>query len=208
MRRTPRGEDSRVLILRAAAEVAAAHGYEGTTISRVTKRCGLPASSIYWHFSDKDELLAEVVGHSYDVWRSEQPARSPLPSGVTLSEGLRGILRPVLRGLLASPDFLRIGLMLALEEREAEVTARARFLALREGMRADMVTWFASALDDTDRPELPEHLARLVMVALQGYYLTTRAGLDIDPEEYLETLLEMLDSVVSAPRGSGTSPAG
>src|SRR3712207_7163102 len=45
---------------RAAAEIAAEHGYAGTTIARITERSGLPASSVYWFFEDKDDLLAAV----------------------------------------------------------------------------------------------------------------------------------------------------
>ncbi|MET0197604.1 MAG: helix-turn-helix domain-containing protein, partial [Rhodococcus fascians] len=43
------GELSRERILDAATEIAAERGYEGTSIGLVSKKCGLPASSIYWH---------------------------------------------------------------------------------------------------------------------------------------------------------------
>lgn len=64
---------SRERILAAAAEIAAEAGYEGTTISKVTKRSGLPVSSVYWFFKDKDELLAEVVRHTFESWIAVQP---------------------------------------------------------------------------------------------------------------------------------------
>jgi len=40
------GELSRERILDAATEIAAERGYEGTSIALVSKKCGLPASSI------------------------------------------------------------------------------------------------------------------------------------------------------------------
>ena len=54
------GELSRERILDAATEIAAERGYEGTSIGAVSKKCGLPASSIYWHFKDKDDLIADL----------------------------------------------------------------------------------------------------------------------------------------------------
>src|SRR6185312_12889685 len=44
---------SRERILKATAAVAAERGYDGTTISEITRRSGLSASSVYWHFTDK-----------------------------------------------------------------------------------------------------------------------------------------------------------
>ena len=64
------GELSRVRILDAATEIAAERGYEGTSIALVSAKCGLPASSIYWHFKDKDDLIAAVIERSFGSWLS------------------------------------------------------------------------------------------------------------------------------------------
>ena len=64
------GELSRERILEAATEIAAERGYEGTSIGLVSKKCGLPASSIYWHFKDKDDLIAAVIERSFGSWLS------------------------------------------------------------------------------------------------------------------------------------------
>src|SRR6478609_4813381 len=69
-RRRVNGEASRSRILEAATEVAAERGYEGTSIALVSKKCGLPASSIYWHFKDKDDLIAAVIERSFGTWLS------------------------------------------------------------------------------------------------------------------------------------------
>ncbi len=66
--RRPDGEQSRNRILDAATEIAAERGYEGTSIGAVSAKCGLPASSIYWHFKDKDDLIAAVIERSFTNW--------------------------------------------------------------------------------------------------------------------------------------------
>ena len=38
----------------------------GTSIALVSERSGLPASSIYWHFEDKDALIAAVIERSFE----------------------------------------------------------------------------------------------------------------------------------------------
>lgn len=52
---------SRDSILAVAAELMSENGYAGTSISMISRRSGLPASSIYWHFGSKARLLDEVL---------------------------------------------------------------------------------------------------------------------------------------------------
>lgn len=126
-RRRLDGEASRTRILDAATEIASERGYEGTSIGLVSAKCGLPASSIYWHFKDKDDLIAAVIERSFAHWLSawEMPAEG------TPRERLVSMVMQIAKALLDSPDFLRLGLMLALERRPVEPRARAMFLAVR-----------------------------------------------------------------------------
>lgn len=121
------GEQSRERILDAANEIASERGYEGTSIGLVSKKCGLPASSIYWHFKDKDDLLAAVIDRSFETWLKVWE----LPSDGQPRERVIGLATQLAKGLLDNPDFLRLGLMLALERRPVEPRARARFLQSR-----------------------------------------------------------------------------
>jgi AcrR family transcriptional regulator len=126
-RRRIDGEASRNRILDAATEIASERGYEGASIALVSAKCGLPASSIYWHFKDKDDLIAAVIERSFAHWLSawEMPAEG------TPRERLVGLAQQVAKALVDSPDFLRLGLMLALERRPVEPRARAMFVAVR-----------------------------------------------------------------------------
>lgn len=121
------GEQSRERILDAANEIASERGYEGTSIGLVSKKCGLPASSIYWHFKDKDDLLAAVIDRSFETWLRAWE----LPAEGEPRERVIGLATQLAKGLLDHPDFLRLGLMLALERRPVEPSARARFLQAR-----------------------------------------------------------------------------
>ncbi|MGX7727892.1 TetR/AcrR family transcriptional regulator [Rhodococcus sp. 2H158] len=133
--RRANGEESRRRILDAAVEVAAERGYEGTSIALVSKTCGLPASSIYWHFKDKDELIAAVIERSFDTWLSGWT----VPDGDNPRERIAALAMQVAKTLVDSPDFLRLGLMLTLERRPVEPSARTMFLQVREQARLRLV---------------------------------------------------------------------
>src|SRR6201997_4666343 len=122
------GEQARERILDAATEVATERGYEGTTISLVSKKSGLPPTSIYWHFADKDDLIAAVIERSFARWLDALD----LPDNKPAREWAMELGTQVAKALLDAPDFLRLGLMLALEHRPVEPRARAMFLAVRE----------------------------------------------------------------------------
>lgn len=121
------GELSRERILDAATEIAAERGYEGTSIALVSAKCGLPASSIYWHFTNKDDLIAAVIERSFGDWRTAWR----VPEEGATRDRLVGLAMQIAKALLDSPDFIRLGLMLALERRPVEPRARAMFLQSR-----------------------------------------------------------------------------
>ena len=122
------GEQSRERILDAATEVATERGYDGTTFSLVSKKCALPPTSFYWHFADKDDLIAAVIERSFGRWR----AALDLPGGAMARERVTELGTQVAKALLDAPDFIRLGLMLALEHRPVEPRARQMFLQVRD----------------------------------------------------------------------------
>lgn len=207
--------DSRERILEAAAAIAAEVGYEGTTISKITKRSGLPVSSVYWFFKDKDELLAEVVGHSFDVWLAGQPAWDPLPEGVPLTDGLAAVLAKAVRSLPDAPDFLRIGHLLTLEKRETEPAARRRFLEIRDAVEQRIAGWFTGELDPVllaSRPELPRQLAQLVIATTDGLFIAHQIHEVWDPDEFVCLIVDIVQAAVTAAgepeSGRDAPPAG
>ena len=114
-------------ILDAATEIAAERGYEGASIALVSAKCGLPASSIYWHFKNKDDLIAAVIERSFGDWLKAWQ----VPVEGSPQDRLVGLAMQIAKALLDSPDFIRLGLMLSLERRPVEPRARAMFLQLR-----------------------------------------------------------------------------
>jgi AcrR family transcriptional regulator len=175
-KRRPRradGEMSRNRILDAATEIAAERGYEGTSIGAVSAKCGLPASSIYWHFKDKDDLIAAVIERSFENWLTVWQ----LPEDVVAQDRLLEVAVGTAKAVLDSPDFLRLGLMLALERRPVEPRARAMFIQVREQAFEALSTGIRElALGLSD--EQVAQLATYAIAGADGLFIAQEIGGD------------------------------
>jgi AcrR family transcriptional regulator len=161
------GEQSRGRILDAATEIAAERGYEGTSIGAVSKKCGLPASSIYWHFKDKDDLIAAVIERSFASWLK---AASKIPKDATNEERLIGVGAQTAKALLDSPDFIRLGLMLALERRPEEPRARTMFIQVRHQAYQQLTDNFRELMPELTDAEVGQ-LATYAMAGADGLFI-------------------------------------
>jgi AcrR family transcriptional regulator len=118
------GENSRELILDATEKLMATRGYAATSISDIRKACGLPPSSIYWHFGSKEGVLAAVME------RGAERFFAAIPGGGTPERQLT-----VLADLQSQhPDFLRLFYLLSLERSDdaavAQIVRRVRDIAV------------------------------------------------------------------------------
>jgi AcrR family transcriptional regulator len=187
-RRRANGEESRRKILDAATEIAGERGYEGTSIALVSERSGLPASSIYWHFADKDALIAAVIERSFGNWLASASEWVPTLHESSREAQMVAIMRQTAKALFDSPDFLRLGLMLVLEKRPEEPTARAMFLRVRtETLRRTVANYrdFFTGLDDA----AVRDLATFTMAMADGLFIAHQIDGDaVDVLEQFETL--------------------
>jgi AcrR family transcriptional regulator len=167
------GVQSRERILDSATEIAAERGYEGTSIGAVSAKCGLPASSIYWHFKDKDDLIAAVIERSFASWLSAWQ----FPAEGDPFERMKGMAVQIAKALLDSPDFIRLGLMLALERRPEEPRARTMFLNARAeayGQMIDVIRELTPELDDAQTHQL----AHYAIAGADGLFIAKEIGGD------------------------------
>ena len=167
------GELSRERILDAATEIAAERGYEGASIALVSAKCGLPASSIYWHFKNKDDLIAAVIERSFGDWlRAWQ-----VPDEGTPRDRLAGMAMQIAKALLDSPDFIRLGLMLALERRPVEPRARAMFIQARMQTCDQLAETMRGFMPDLAEDQI-QLLVTYAMAGADGIFIAKEIGGD------------------------------
>lgn len=204
------GAASRQKIVEAALEIASERGYEGTSISAVSERSGLPASSIYWHFANKDQLIAAVIEYSFERWKALLPIPADGPD-VTPVDDDRGdaeaafsaAMRHAGGAIADANDFLRLGLMLALERRPEEPAARAMFLAIRRATLDELEAYHRRVFGDDLSERDIRTIARMAMAAADGLFIAREIdGDDVDLEEALELSGIALAAVARHLRGT------
>lgn len=67
-------KEKRVLIMNAALEEFAEHGYHATSINMITKRAGVSKGLLYNYFDSKESLLKVIIRKAHDdVWTFFDP---------------------------------------------------------------------------------------------------------------------------------------
>ncbi|MBB6346987.1 TetR/AcrR family transcriptional regulator [Nonomuraea muscovyensis] len=133
-RREQTSQESRELILVAAAELFAEKGYRQTTFADVADRSGISRGSIPWHFGSKEGLLLAVLERSLHLIRlglTEQP--EDVEAGFDrLAEGARA--------LVALPT-TRLFVTLLVEALEPGSPIHGRYLEIHDTLREHCRRW-------------------------------------------------------------------
>lgn len=195
-----RGAESRQRILDATFELAHELGYEGTSISKVVERSGLPASSVYWHFADKDALFAAMIQHSFEQWRTTLPRWAPPAGNSSRRDELALRIRSAVGSITTKPEFWRLGLLLSLQRQPVERQARLLFKEIRRRVIASMASFWKHVLPPGHArraPGLPELLARFTMAAADGLFVSAQIDGDCDCNRFADLLVDMLESAAA-----------
>lgn len=197
-RRSRQGDESRVRILTAAAQIAAEFGYRGATIEKVSGRCGLPPTSLYWHFGDKDGMLAAVIRESFERWQASMPAWDVDVDAVHEPELLRERIGKAIGSIATEPDFWRLGMLLTLEGDPASSKARTAFLDIRTSVLDELTGFWQRLFRSTgkSRPATAKKLARFMMAATDGLFIAAHAHDDWNLPQLARLLADALDGVV------------
>ena len=163
------GENSRELILDATERLMATRGYAATSISDIRKACGLPPSSIYWHFGSKEGVLAAVMERGADrffasipIWdEADVPAEQRSERQLTVLAGLQS----------QHPDFLRLFYMLSLERSYDPAVAR-----VVRRVRDTAIERFRDAISHLLPPDTPARKAEHVVSELTAFAVALSDG--------------------------------
>ncbi len=129
-RQQARADGSREQILAVAMNLFAKHGYAGTSIGQLSKECGLPVGSIYWHFGSKAGLLWAVAERGAIAVFERMPRASNYDGDAT--ERLAAMLDDMAGMLGEDSAFLRLVVMLSTIEHAEDTAARASAARVRE----------------------------------------------------------------------------
>ena len=168
-RKQRQGAESRELILDATERLMATRGFAATSISDIRTACGLPPSSIYWHFGSKEGVLAAVME------RGAQRFFAAIPTWDNASapdEQKLETLKSVTAGLLSQhPEFLRLFYLLSLERSDdpavADIVRRVRDTAISR---------FRDVITHVLPPDAPRAKAQRVVTELTAFAVALSDG--------------------------------
>ncbi|MFA7637736.1 MAG: TetR/AcrR family transcriptional regulator [Parvibaculum sp.] len=184
------GAQSRRQILDAALDLMSERGYAATSISAISKKSGLPASSIYWHFESKEGLLAAVLEDGATSFVDSLPKFEELTG--TPEERLTTVSKGLARGLAQGPRFLRLLLVMGLESGGEILPTLGSIRSIRQRIiertaRSMEATILPDGYSTREKRRLANRLALFSMVVVDGAYIAHQ----IDPSVDLEGLFEL-----------------
>jgi AcrR family transcriptional regulator len=195
-KRQQQGEQSRELILDAAERLMATRGYAATAISEVRKACGLPASSIYWHFGSKQGVLAAVMERGAERFFSAIPRHGD----TSVPPDVEAQLAVTAKLLAAHPEFLRLVYLLALERTDdpavGAAISRVRDTAIA-GFRAAIATLLPSDVPPAKAARVLDELAALATAISDGVFIADHLEPDsTDVERMYRRLLQAVTALL------------
>jgi AcrR family transcriptional regulator len=191
--RKARGEDTRALILDAARDALAEHGYARTTTRAIADRAGVQLSLVHYHFGTKQQLLAAVLQWENERLLERQRALFAGPEPLAekwrtaceyLSEDLRSGYVRILWELWA----------VGLAEEELASHWREAIAGWRELLTSVAEDWEAEL--HVDLPISPRALATLVGNAFLGAEAEILSGVSEQEAPHvaaLESIAELID---------------
>jgi TetR/AcrR family transcriptional regulator, transcriptional repressor of aconitase len=173
----------RAEILEGARRAFAEHGYEGATVARLEEATGLSRGAIFHYFENKNDLFVELA--------MEMNTRF---GDILLEQGLDEAFRAL---TAENPEWLAV-----LIETESRMRHDEDFVRRLEAKSADasprILEWFEQQQAEGKlRGDVSWlELGRFTTSLLNGLALRVAGG---DPFD-VETMLQLLDSAIAAPR--------
>lgn len=203
-----RNHVTRERILAAALTLVASNGYAGTSIAMICREAGLNASSLYWFFKNKEDLLLSAVKEAADEFLrvahqslQRDDAVAPPP--------LKDTIKSLARQLQGDASFLRLLLLMMVEDRALPADVRAKIADIR----ASSLDWWKAllerhfeALGATTARILAADFAPLCRATINGAFIAQRYGEPVDLEGILQQLFLLLSGLEARIVAESTRP--
>jgi AcrR family transcriptional regulator len=191
--------ETRERLLRAAADVFADRGYDGTRVADIAAAAGVSNGALYAHFGSKAELLTDALRtHGRRVLAdmfSADPDRS-----------ITDLLLTIGRLLPRRPDasgYLLVEALVAARRDEDVARPMRDYVGERAGWLAGLMR-VAQAGDEIDADLSPDALAHFCLLLAMGSALITPELHAVDDEEWAALLTRI---VLGLGRAGGAEPA-
>lgn len=196
-RRTPRGEERRQRILRAALLVIGERGVSGTTHRAVAARAGVPVATTTYYFATLDELLEDALRLFVD--EEVAALRAATAELAAAGDVSAAAVADLVESILVPPDAERVAVAVAQFDLYVEAARRPALREVAGECIAAYEDFAAAALEAVGAPD-PEGLAPIFVALADGLGLQRVARGEADPRQVplREALVRLLDAATVA----------
>jgi AcrR family transcriptional regulator len=164
-----RGDQAKSRILDAAEELMARYGYAGTSMSQICKASQISASAVYWHFKNKEGVMAAMLERGITRYLDAVESVSQTP-GKSPEQALRTLFEEIER----RPQALRLAIILGMEEGPSGGIGGKRVSFVRKRGRAIIRRLVAQSLKLKESDPEAERIGGFVISALDGAVILER----------------------------------
>lgn len=195
------------LLLDAAEQVFSEKGYARATSHEIAEQAGLTRGAIYWHFSDKYQLLDAVLRRARFPWdslpeefSSLEQCPSPTDLGETFGRGLSSIV--------GDPSLHRVTLIMLLrtERLSDNYPVNGRLAAIHERIKNHVVaalSWQYRNADGSPHRNIPA-----AATAVKALLVGTVVGWLLNPADIeLQHFSQVVEGLITSVVGSDAAPA-
>jgi AcrR family transcriptional regulator len=168
----------------------AARGYAGTSVEAITSSAGVVKSALYWHFRNKEELIAAALERRATEWIEEvERAVGAFPDP---AERLDRLLKLIRETVVSRSPAVRLMYAMLAERGEQDPVLRGSVARVFERLRTAVVRGTSELLDLPI--ERVERVALVLISALHGVVFDYLANPD---EAWLDRWLEAIRRMVT-----------
>jgi AcrR family transcriptional regulator len=164
-----RGDQAKSRILDAAEALMARFGYAGTSMSQICKASRISASAVYWHFENKEGVMAAMLGRGITRYLDAVERVSQTP-GKSPEHALRTLFEEIER----HPQALRLAIILGMEEGPAGGIGGKSVAFVRKRGRALIRRLVAQSLKLEESDPEADRIGAFVISALDGAVILER----------------------------------
>lgn len=182
------GVRSRRRILDATLSIMAERGYAAASISAISKKSKLPASSIYWHFESKEGLLTALLDDGAQRFVDSLLALDTNTG--TQEERLIHTMERSAEALEARPLFLRLLILLGLEKGEDSSPILSGIRDIRQKVVVKIAESIMASVDTAHFKNPEETIARIAeycLIVVDGSFVARQ----LDPTADLKRLFKL-----------------
>jgi AcrR family transcriptional regulator len=186
-----RAEQTRLLLLDAAAVLLHRDGYAATSMVDIAREAGITKGGLYFHFSSKDEICDEVQQAAVAVL--QEHVERPAPASLPVLRRLAALAHALMDWLETEPKVgasFRLTREMGAKDERYVVFSRAWFAQVRQYV-ADAHT--AGELGTDVPPDTVALLLVVTCVGLESVVAGGTIGQDVDLARTLTELWRLID---------------